>query len=68
MPQDGEVVIKSLAHRHAKEKCIFNGIIEDIGVLGYNGGISWKQTDEGLVINTLPIKTEKPVVLKISIK
>ena len=52
-PEDGKLVIKSLA----KSFPVAKGQIKEIRLLGHDGKLEWSQTDEGLVV-TLP--AEKP--------
>ena len=41
-PEDGRLVVKSLATSAGK--------VSNVTLLGYNGKLNWKQTDEGLVV------------------
>ncbi len=63
-PETGQVRIQSMK----KESKIFNGVIKDICLLGFDQNISWSQTPEGLVIETgLNLNTDEPICLKLTI-
>lgn len=63
-PQDGVITIKSLKENSKH----FQGIIKEIGVLGFSEQPSWKRDEEGLTIRTVDISSPMPVVLKIEIE
>ncbi|SFF32740.1 alpha-L-fucosidase [Paenibacillus algorifonticola] len=62
-PEDGEVKITSL-----KEKSHdFQGIIQQVEVLGFEEQPVWERTDEALVVKTNDVRSLYPVVLKITV-
>ncbi|WP_341280870.1 alpha-L-fucosidase [Paenibacillus sp. FSL H8-0537] len=62
-PEDGEVKITSL-----KEKSHdFQGIIQQIEVLGFEEQPVWERTAEALVVKTNEVRSPYPVVLKITV-
>lgn len=67
-PQDGRVLIRSLAERDASSKPYFHGIIEDVTVLGFDEKVKWIRSEEGLLIQTQEVKSDLPVVFRIKIK
>ncbi len=66
MENRDSIVIKSLCESDASKKPNFHGIIKSVEVLGYDK-CQWKRDEEGLHITTDLIKTDKPVVFKISV-
>jgi alpha-L-fucosidase len=66
-PEDGMVHIKSLSDRDASSLPHFNGIIKDISVLGFDEKPVWDRTGASLDIITKNVKSDKPVVFKITI-
>ena len=67
-PEDGRIVIKSLAEQDASRLPKFHGIIENVEVLGFEESPVWKRTENGLEIETQNVRSDKPVVFKIAIK
>ena len=67
-PQDGRVLIRSLAERDASSKPYFHGIIEDVSVLGFGEKIKWERSEEGLLIQTQEVQSDLPVVFRIKLK
>lgn len=67
-PQDGRVLIRSLAERDASSKPYFHGIIEDVSVLGFDEKVTWERSEEGLLIQTQEVQSDLPVVFRIKIK
>lgn len=67
-PQDGRVLIRSLAERDASSKPCFHGIIEDVSVLGFGEKIKWERSEEGLLIQTQEVQSDLPVVFRIKLK
>ncbi|ANY65932.1 alpha-L-fucosidase [Paenibacillus sp. BIHB 4019] len=62
-PEDGEVKITSL-----KEKSHdFQGIIQQVEVLGFEEQPVWERTAEALVVKTNDVRSPYPVVLKITV-
>ena len=66
MENRASIVIKSLCESDASKKPNFHGIIKSVEVLGHDK-CQWKRDEEGLHITTDLIKTDKPVVFKISV-
>lgn len=66
-PEDGKVMVKSLADQDASHLLKFHGIINKVEVLGFEEEPVWERTEEGLKITTSKVKSDKPVVFKISI-
>ncbi len=64
-PDNGEVIITSFAERSASKASQFAGIIQDVSVLGFEEKPVWKRTEEGLIINTCNVHSDKPVALKL---
>ncbi len=62
-PKSNEVTVKSLK----KGGKHFHGVISDVCVLGYDGNLSWENDKEGLKVKTENIKTDKPVVIKLTV-
>ena len=67
-PQDGRVLIRSLAERDASSKPYFHGIIEDVSVLGFDEKVTWERSEEGLLIQTQEVQSDLPVVFRIKIE
>ncbi|HHT72428.1 MAG TPA: alpha-L-fucosidase [Firmicutes bacterium] len=67
-PQDGRVLIRSLAERDASSKPYFHGIIEDVSVLGFGEKIKWERSEEGLLIQAKEVQSNLPVVFRIKLK
>lgn len=67
-PEDGKVYIESLGEKDAWSLPNFNGIIKDVSVLGFDEKPIWKRTKDSLNITTNHVKSEKPVVFKITIE
>lgn len=67
-PQEGRVLIRSLAERDASSKPYFHGIIEDVSVLGFDEKVTWERSEEGLLIQTQEVQSDLPVVFRIRIK
>jgi alpha-L-fucosidase len=66
-PEDGKVVIKSLAEQDASIKPLFHGIVTDVKVLGFEETPEWKRDEEGLHIQTKQIQSAFPVCFCIEI-
>ena len=67
-PQDGRVLIRSLAERDASSKPYFHGIIEDVSVLGFDEKVTWERSEKGLLIQTQEVQSDLPVVFRIKIE
>src|SRR5690606_41629666 len=66
-PEDGKVVIRSLAEQDASRLPHFHGIIKDVEILGFEEQPNWTRTQHGLEITTTKVQSNKPVVYKIHI-
>lgn len=66
-PEDGQVVIKSLAHSKDQNVPEFHGLIKNVSVLGFDETPEYHVSDEGLHIKTKNVKSTLPVVFKIEI-
>lgn len=67
-PMDGQITIKSLAEQNASKLPKFHGIIDNVEVLGFEETPQWKRTEKGLEITTQTVKSDKPVVFKITMR
>ncbi len=67
MESHSEVCIKSLASRTGREAPFFSDKIRSVEVLGNPSAPVWERTGEGLYIKTDTVKTDMPVVFKISV-
>lgn len=67
-PENEKVVIKSLGIQDATHLPKFNGIIDNVSVLGYDGEVKWHRDGEGLHVETSGIKTDMPVVIKVKLR
>ena len=63
-PEDGRVNIKSFAY----SRPYFSGIIKDISVLGFDEKPVWERNGEALSISTKNVKSDMPVVFKITLE
>ncbi|WP_235599994.1 alpha-L-fucosidase [Alkalihalobacillus trypoxylicola] len=66
-PDNGRVCITSLGEKDASILPHFHGIIKDINLLGFDEKPTWYRTEEGLVLETKSVQSDKPVVVKVSI-
>jgi alpha-L-fucosidase len=66
-PENGIIKIKSLGNKDASRLPHFHGIIKDISVLGFVEKPVWERTEESLNIITKNVKSDRPVVFKITI-
>lgn len=66
-PESGKVIIKSLAEKKTASRPHFQGIIEDITALGFDEKIRWHRTEEGVIIQSDNIRSDKPVIFKIRV-
>lgn len=67
-PEDGHILVKSLADSVSSKGTSFHGIIEKIEILGFDEAPTWKQTQDGLFITTEKVKSDKPVVFRVTIQ
>ena len=66
-PENGEVCIESLREADARRLPLFHGILKDVDVLGFSEKPEFKRDEKGLHIKTNTVKSEYPVVFKITI-
>lgn len=66
-PEDGKVIIRSLAEADASRLAVFHGIVKDVRVLGFDEKPLWERTEKGLEIRTCNVKSDMPVVFRIRI-
>ena len=65
-PEEGKILIKSLARKEHTAESAFYGIIKDVDVLGFEEKPEWKLTGEGLEIQTRRVASDKPVLFRIT--
>ena len=66
--EGSSINLTSLAERDASHLPLFHGIIKDVKALGFDEQPSWKRDENGLHIHTDTIKSDKPVVFKITLE
>lgn len=66
-PEDGRVLIRSLANTSNANQPDFHGIIRNVRVLGSEEQPVWKVTDEGLSVETKTVSSRTPVVYRIEL-
>jgi alpha-L-fucosidase len=66
-PEDGVVKIRSLGEKNAARLPHFHGIIKDVSVLGFSEKPAWERTEEALILTAKTVKSDKPVVFKITV-
>ena len=66
-PEDGKLIIRSLAESPNQNVPEFHGIISAINILGFNETPVWTRNTEGLFLKTKTVKSSTPVVFKIKI-
>lgn len=64
-PEDGELCIKSLGNGGDINSTAFQGIIENVEILGSDGPVAYEQTADGLLIHGPKKFTAYPVVVKV---
>ncbi|CAM4471112.1 alpha-L-fucosidase [Paenibacillus endophyticus] len=62
-PKDGIVKIKSLR----KKSHDFQGIIEEISLLGFDEQPIWERTEEALIVKTSTVQSAAPVVIRLTL-
>ena len=67
-PEDGQVVIKSLAKKDGNHLPVFCGIIDKVEVLGFEEEPEYRQETDGLHLSTRTVKSENPVVFRITVR
>jgi alpha-L-fucosidase len=66
-PEDGRVLVRSLAEQDASRLPVFHGIVRDMDVLGH-GKPAWTRDGDGLHISTPGIRTRMPAVVLITLE
>lgn len=66
-PEDGKIIIKSLAESEDQNVPKFHGIIASIYILGFDEVPIWTKNTQGLFLETKTVKSDMPVVIKILI-
>lgn len=66
--EDGVYRFEALGEKDASKKPYFHGIIGNIEVLGFEKAAEWTRTKEALTVYTKQVKTDKPVVFKITLE
>ena len=64
-PKNQKITIKSFAIADASKLSVFNGIIKNVSVLGFDDEIKYSRDKRGLHIKTNNVKSDYPVVFKI---
>jgi alpha-L-fucosidase len=67
-PEDGKFTVKSLAECVDYHKPVFQGIIDTVRILGYDGELTWRQDHEGLHISAPGIASDYPVTIRVDIQ
>lgn len=62
-PKDGVVKIKSLREKSHD----FQGIIEEIDLLGFDEQPIWERTEEALIVKTSSVQSAAPIVIRLTI-
>lgn len=65
--ENGEVTIENLKEADASHLPLFHGIIKNVEVLGFDETPSFTRNEKGLHIKTQNVKSEFPVVFKITV-
>lgn len=66
--EGGSVNLTSLAEQDASRLPLFHGIVKDVRVLGFDEIPQWKRDGNGLHIHTDTVRSDKPVVFKITLE
>lgn len=66
-PENGNVVIRSLADKDASKLPLFHGIIKNVSVLGFDEVPECIRDGDGLHLKTKNVKSDYPVVFKIEL-
>lgn len=67
-PEDGEIVVRSLAESDASRLPKFSGIIDNVELLGYDEKPTYRRDGEGLHISARTVATDKPVAFRITLR
>lgn len=66
-PEDGSVMIQSLAATKDAHLPLFQGMILDVDVLGCDEKPVWSRDEEGLHVSCPRMQSDKPVVIKVTV-
>lgn len=66
-PENGEVALASLRHGDASKLPLFSGIVKRVEALGAEGELRWTRDENALRVSAPHIKSDMPVVLKITV-
>ncbi len=64
--EDGKGLIRSLAVQDATSLPVFDGIVQDVDILGH-GKPDWTRDEAGLHVNLPGIHTEMPIVVRVTL-
>ncbi len=67
-PEDGSVTVQALGKSDQFNMPVFHGIVKDVQVLGNIGPVEWSRDETGLHISAPQMRSENPVVCKITIE
>lgn len=67
-PEDGEILVRSLATSKDQNVPKFHGIIKDITLLGSKQKVEWSVSEEGCKIKTGPIGATLPAVFRVEVE
>jgi alpha-L-fucosidase len=65
-PEDGNVLITSLAEQDASHLPLFHGIIRDVQILGQQSPV-WSRDEKGMHVKGQAISTNMPVVVRVEL-
>ena len=66
-PKDGNVTITTLGKQDSAIKANFNGIINNVELIGYNQDVAWDRNEEALHLSIDQVETDLPIVFKINL-
>lgn len=66
-PENQKITVKSLAEADASKLPVFNGIIKNVSLLGFNDTVEYSRDKKGLHIKTHNVFSDKPVAFKIEL-
>ena len=67
-PEDGKILIKTLGRKAHTADSKFFGIIDDVDVLGFPEKPKWRETPDGLEIETENVQSDSPVIFRITVR
>ncbi len=63
-PRDGQLRVESLAKPVNFHLPVFQGILRDVTILGYDGPLSWHQDETGLCVSAPELQSDYPVTIR----